>query len=123
MGRDAEYPLTVELALNLADLLCRVNFLRAIYGHPLSVSSGYRPGHFNKAAGGAKNSSHLTCEAVDLRDPNGHFARWIVLQGELLERLDLYVEDPLPAPGYKGTPGWVHIQSRKVPSGNRIFRP
>lgn len=123
MGREKEYPLTIDLALNAARLLAAVNFLRAVYGHPCRVSSGYRPGRFNKAAGGAPNSAHLTCEAIDLADPSGHLARWIVLNTELLEHLDLYVEDPIPAPGYKGTPGWVHIQTRPVPSGNRIFRP
>jgi len=117
MGRHLEYPLTLELALNAAQLLAAINYLRGVYGKPLTVSSGYRPGHFNKRAGGAKNSSHLTCEAIDIADPDGKFGEWCLANLHHLEHANLYLENP----AY--TPGWAHLQARRPVSGNRVFIP
>ena len=117
MGRDKTYPLSLELAVNAAQLLSAINYIRGVYGKPLSVSSGYRPGVFNRAAGGAKNSSHMTCEAIDLRDSDGEFAQWCLDNLDELEKAGLYMEDP------SHTPGWVHLQSRAPRSGKRVFLP
>lgn len=117
MHRHVDYPLDLEKALNAAILLGAINYIRGVYGKPLSVSSGYRPGHYNKRAGGAKNSSHLTCEAIDIVDKDGEFAKWCVSNQKELEKAGLYMEDP------KHTEGWVHLQTRKPKSGNRIFIP
>lgn len=43
--------------------------VRVILGAPLIISSGYRSPAVNKAVGGAKNSQHLTGEAVDFICP------------------------------------------------------
>lgn len=117
MGRESMYPLDMEKALNAASLLASVNYIRGVYGKPLSVSSGYRPGHFNKQAGGATNSSHLWCQAIDLRDPNAEFAKWCLDNLKELEKAGLYLEDP----AY--TKGWVHLQTRATRSGRRVFKP
>jgi hypothetical protein len=140
MGRDKEYPLTLQLALNAARLLAAVNYIRGRYGLPLHVSSGYRPGRFNKKAGGAKNSSHLSCEADDFQDspiitvspetPNlgrfclngkpfklGLFGKWCLEHLDELEKAGLYMEHP----AY--TIGWVHLTTRSPDSGNRVFIP
>ncbi len=111
MGRDKEYPLSLSLEDNLAKLLIAVNKLRAAYGKPMYVSSGYRPGKYNVAAGGAKSSSHMTCQAVDFKDADGALKAWITV--EILEQCGLYQEDPLK------TPTWLHVQVR--PTINRIF--
>lgn len=116
MGREKEYPLTLELALNAASLLAAINYIRGVYGESLTVSSGYRPGKYNVRAGGAKNSSHMTCEAIDLHD-DGKFANWCVNNLKELEKAGLYMEDPA------STKGWVHLQIRKTKSGKRIFKP
>jgi hypothetical protein len=115
MGRDSEFPLTGQMWANLAELLRRVNPLIHRYGRDVTVNSGYRPGPYNKRAGGSKTSPHLTCEAVDIADPEGLLAKW--LTPELLEQYDLYMEDP------EYTKGWVHLQTRKTRSGKRIFKP
>jgi uncharacterized protein YcbK (DUF882 family) len=115
MGRDKEYPLTLEMSKNLDKLLAAVNVVRAQYGKPMTVSSGYRPGKYNTAAGGAKNSSHMTCEAVDFKDPKGELTRYILQNLDLLERAGLYMESP------SRTQGWVHLQTRKT--HNRVFLP
>jgi hypothetical protein len=117
MNRQKEYPLTLALALNAARLLASINYIRGVYGRPLMVSSGYRPGHFNTQAGGAKNSAHLSCEAIDILDSDGRFADWCVENQHELAKAGLYMEHP------DYTVGWVHLQIRPTPSGNRIFIP
>ena len=115
MGREIEYPLSDTLKNNLNRLLIAVNKFRNIYGSPMIVSSGYRPGKYNKRAGGAKRSAHLTCEAVDFRDVDGKLKMFCLQNVKVLEECGLYVENPAC------TPTWVHMQIRKTK--NRIFNP
>lgn len=117
MQRQIEYPLTLELALNAATLLAGINYLRGRYGKPLATSSGYRPGRYNKDAHGAENSAHKTCEAIDIRDGDGSFAKWCLANLNELEKAGLYMEDP------SHTKGWCHLQTRRPISGNRVFIP
>lgn len=113
MGRDAEFPLTPELEDNLSALLEAVNKLRDLYSKPMYVSSGYRPGHYNRDAGGAANSPHVICMAVDFHDADGLLKSWITT--DILVECGLYQEDP------KHTPTWLHVQTR--PTHNRVFIP
>lgn len=116
MGREVEYPLNSELKENLDKLLAAINKLRWAYGKPMKVSSGYRPGKYNEAAGGAKNSSHLTCQAVDFQDTDRAITQWVLSKPQILEDCGLYMEH------YEQTPTWIHLQIRLVASGSRIFR-
>jgi hypothetical protein len=116
MGREVEYPLTPVLEKNLTVLLKALNIVRLAYGKPLYVTSGYRPGKYNKAAGGALTSSHLTCEACDFEDRKRDFTKWCLLNIKVLENAGLYMESPLDAST------WVHLQTRAPKSGNRVFR-
>jgi hypothetical protein len=121
-GRERDYPLTPELEANLTKLLEAVNKLRIAYGQALVVTSGYRPGHFNKSAKGASRSAHMTCEAVDFRDSDGALGKWCLNNLQLLEQLGLYMESPLythEPPGKR----WIHVQIRAPKSGNRVFIP
>jgi uncharacterized protein YcbK (DUF882 family) len=113
MGRDKEYPLDAALEANLQALLSAVNKLRTLYGKPMYVSSGYRPGHYNTDAHGAKNSTHLTCQAVDFKDADGALKTWIT--EDMLVQCGLYME------AREATPVWLHVQIR--PTVNRIFKP
>lgn len=117
MGRDKEYPLTPELSINLDKLLEALNKFRQIYGKPMRVTSGYRPGKYNKAAGGASNSSHLTCEACDFADVDWSLKQFVMLNPQVLEDCGLYMEHP------DHTRTWCHLQIRKTSSGVRIFKP
>ena len=84
------------------------------------VSSGWRPPAVNEAtANSAKGTSkHLQCNACDIRTADGKLARWAAsVAGTVLKDLGLWMEDP----GY--TPTWLHVQTIKPPSGNRIFIP
>lgn len=110
-------PPTPEQLNNALILVRRVNSLLAHWGDKVYVSSGYRPEAYNKRAGGAPNSSHKTCEAVDLRDAEGKLGQFLKDQAFLLQKYNLYMEDPA------ATPTWCHLQTRPTKSGNRIFKP
>lgn len=112
MGRDREYPLTAELEQNLMKLVEAIQKLEVAYGKPFSVSSGYRPGWYNRAAGGAPGSAHMLCEAVDLHDRDNSIKKWIT--EDILTKYDLYMEDP------DKTLTWIHLQVR--PTHSRIFK-
>lgn len=116
MGREAEYPLTIQMKKNLDRLYAAINKIRQAYGKPMTVTSGYRPGHYNKAAGGAKRSAHLTCEAVDIADPDGKLASWCMLNLDKLSEAGLWLESPAR------TRGWTHLQIRSV-GKSRVFEP
>lgn len=113
MGRDAEYPLSAELEANLIDYLERINKFRAFYNKPMYVNSGYRPGKYNEAAGGAKGSSHMLCMAADFKDKDGSLDAFCVEHIDKLNEFGLYLEHP------DHTPGWCHLQSR--PTKNNPF--
>lgn len=113
MGREVEYPLSIQLDKNLTKLLEAVNKLRTEYGIPMAVSSGYRPGKYNQAAGGATHSSHLTCEAVDFSDQDGKIKKWCLSHLDRLAEWGLWMESPV------NTPTWCHLQIR--PTANRVF--
>jgi hypothetical protein len=117
MGRDREYPLSPELEHNLAILLMRINILRQWWGNPMCVTSGYRPGKYNVKAGGAKNSAHLHCMAIDVSDPNGKLGRWLAANLPILRACDLWMENP------ENTKGWCHLDIRDRGDSNRIFKP
>ncbi len=73
--------------------------VRALFGMPLVISSGYRSVALNAAVGGAKNSAHLTGLAADFIVPGmtpSDTAKAIVKAGILFDQLI-----------YEGT--WVHI--------------
>lgn len=118
-GRDQLDPLNVEMQYNMKHLLKQLNLLFQNYysGAYYGISSGYRPAAVNAAAGGAKKSAHLTCEACDLRDPGNKLGKWLIERPDVLVALDLYLEEPT------ATPGWCHLQSRRTGSGRRIFKP
>jgi uncharacterized protein YcbK (DUF882 family) len=119
MGRDAQYPLSEEQKLNMFLLLCAVNVIRDICEIPMVVTSGYRPGHFNKATKGATRSTHLSCEGIDIRDTNKAIGQWCLENVSILEALGVYVESLDVT--HKGPGLWVHLQIR--PTRNRFFLP
>ena len=118
MNRHWEYPLTEADAVNMARVWFRVNKLLSQYPANLTqplVSSGYRPGHYNTQAGGAARSTHLTCEAVDVRDPGNGLDQWLDQHPNKLIECELWREAP------DRSPGWVHLDIR--PRRNRTFNP
>lgn len=47
-------------------LLLMLDYMRVLYGKPITITSAYRTRDANKAARGAKNSAHLRGLAVDV---------------------------------------------------------
>ncbi len=117
--RDQAAPLDDTMKANMTRLLAKLNALFQFHyrGAYYGISSGYRPATINANAGGAKRSAHLTCEACDLRDPDGRIAKFLFDNVQVLKTLDLYLEDPA------ATKGWCHLQSRPTASGRRVFKP
>lgn len=117
LGDNKLEDLSPELLSNSSELLARLNKFRAEYGNPMYVNSGYRTPEHNAEIGGAPGSSHTTCQACDFHDNDGELKKFIANDPDILVRCDLYMEAP------ESTPTWVHLQSRVIKSGNRIFKP
>lgn len=127
-NRDVEYAneLTPTIMANAKETVRRANlFLKRYHDAtgataPDGVNSGWRPPSVNAATkNAAKNSPHLTAQAVDLSDDVEAIDRWIASPEGLqaLVDCDLYAEAP------KATPRWAHLQTRAIASGKRVFNP
>lgn len=84
------------------------------------VTSGWRPASLNaRIAGAAKNSLHITGEAVDLSDDDSALDDWINTPAgiQVMTTIELWAEKP------KWTPRWCHLQIRPPRSGLRFFQP
>ena len=114
--------LTEEVKDNIDELIEKVNALLADLGvKSVKLSSGFRPSAVNaKIANAAKKSNHSIGKALDIMDDkNQSLAKKVTI--ELLEKHDLYMEDPAYTKG-KST-NWVHLQTPKTKSGKRVFIP
>lgn len=121
-GRDVTNPteVTNEISANAEITVGRVNELLARAGRSDvdQVNSGWRPKGINDhTANAAKNSKHLTAQAIDLPDSDRSLAEWCVDNLDVLEELELWMEDP------RWTPTWVHLQTVPPKSGRRIYIP
>lgn len=84
---------------NLQRVAETLELVRALFGKPLVISSGYRSSALNSAVGGSKNSAHLTGLAADFTVPGitpSDTAKAIVKAGIMFDQLI-----------YEGT--WVHL--------------
>lgn len=115
MNRDKNDPINLEQAINMADLLSRVNYLLAFLGFSRRVTSGYRPLSINKKVGGATRSTHLDCKGIDIEDRDQELKKAILNNIKMLDDLDLFLESP------EHTKTWVHLDTKK--RSNRIFIP
>ena len=120
MGRDAAYPdeLTATLRWNAEITVARANDLLASFGEYREVNSGWRPAIVNATTpGAAMRSKHMTCEAIDLSDPDGDLDEYCLTHLDLLEGIGLWLEHP------SSTKNWTHIQTCAPRSGKRVFFP
>lgn len=120
MGRDRDWPPSDQILANVQVLVERVNrLIPHIPAHVMTVwlvSSGYRPAEINaRTKGAAKASKHMTGQAVDLSDPGGKLAGWLLEHTAELVSAALWMEHP------RDTPTWCHLQSAPPRSGNRVF--
>ena len=118
--------LSIKQQQNLSELCKRLNVLRAAYGRPMIITSGFRTEQDHRRIYSAKGitgddvpmgSRHLQGLAADIAD-NGTLRHWLKNDPKaitLLEELELYCEE--------GTTSWTHIQIGAPKSGNRWFLP
>lgn len=105
---------------NLEDLIRKVNALG--YQPPMRASSCLRSLADQKRINPkAMGSSHLYGAAVDIADPEGKLAQWILEHPTVLTKCGLWMEAPEHTHGKNGN--WVHLQSYAPKSMNRIFVP
>lgn len=119
-GRDVAFPedFTKEISANIDQLLEIINQVRAAYGSPMTVSSGWRPPSINASTpGAAPKSNHMKGLAVDIRDTDGSLWQWTMGNLDLMQRLGIFLEDR------RWTPSWVHYQIVPPKSQKRIFVP
>jgi hypothetical protein len=120
MGRERSHAdeLSETLRGNAEHIVERVNALIASAGMVCEVSSGWRPHAINAGIPNASpRSRHMSCEAIDLADPDGSIDAWCLAHLPVLEALGLWLEHPA------ATPGWCHLQTVPPASGRRVFEP
>lgn len=124
MGRDETDPPSEEMRKNADETIYLANLLLSWYYHDkpdaekTKVTSGYRPSSVNANTPGASaRSKHLTCQAVDLSDPEGELDDWCMENQKTLEQVGLWLEHP------SATKGWTHWQIVPPRSGKRVFYP
>jgi len=109
---------TDEIQANLPVLLERVNQIRALWGKPMTVTSGLRTMADHLRIYAAKgitdpakipmHSRHLIGAAVDISDPELAITAWLKETPAFLEDAKLWCEE--------GNKDWVHFQC--VPYGS-----
>ena len=120
MGRDRSHAheLSEALCANASLTIERGNRLLARAALPGIVTSGWRPQAINAAIPNASpRSKHLSCQAIDLDDPQGALDAFCLCNLPLLEEIGLWLEHP------EATPGWCHLQVVPPRSGRRVFMP
>jgi zinc D-Ala-D-Ala carboxypeptidase len=88
--------------------------VRAHFGKPITVNSGYRCPKLNRAIGGAKNSQHITGQAADIEIAgvdNQVLFQWIRDNLEFDQLISEYIKPDI------ANSGWVHVSWN--PAGNR----
>lgn len=101
---------------NLEDLCRKVNALG--YAPPMYATSCLRSIESQKRINpSAMGSSHLFGCAVDIADPKGELANWLVMHPSKLVECGLWMENP------SSTKGWCHLSTYMPKSGRRIFNP
>lgn len=128
-GRDKLFvtQLTPTIRRNAEETVRRANFLLEMFysANPMAAkgrgcNSGWRPAQVNASTkGAAKNSPHMTAEAIDIGDDDEMLDKWLMTQAgqKALESVGLWIEHP------SATPRWTHVQTRPPASGRRVFFP
>lgn len=104
---------------NLHELLDVLNLVRAEYGKPIRVTSGYRSARLNKLVGGVSNSAHLYGLAADVVPFERNKADFLAIQKLFIKFATdkgynpiVLIEKPS-----NGVPTWLHLEiSKSKPS-------
>lgn len=118
--REHHKELTPELLDNAKKLLEVVNkLLTDLNITQVIVSSGFRPSDVNASLpNSAKKSLHMTCQAIDIADPDGSLDELLDESDVLLKRYKLWQESPT------STKGWAHVDMHdRGPRKKNVFLP
>jgi hypothetical protein len=117
-GKEHLNELTEQDKANAQVTVDRANQLLEAFGSSRGLRSGWRPQAVNDATpNSAKNSKHITCEAIDLDDNDRTLQEWCMDHQDELQRIGLWMEHPI------ATPSWTHVQIVPPGSGKRAFFP
>jgi len=92
-----------QVEKNVINLSIHLDRIRLAWGHPIGVSSWYRPPKVNAEVGGVSNSQHINGSAADIYPIDGDvfaFQAW----------LDKHWDRAL---GYGAKKGFVHVDLRE----------
>lgn len=88
--------------------------LRAVVGHPIVITSGYRCPALNTAVGGVANSQHMLGEAADIRCLDRAEAEALIAALNRVARFDQAIIER----DKKGSI-WLHVSCKFDPDRNR----
>jgi zinc D-Ala-D-Ala carboxypeptidase len=102
----------------------RMEGVRDLLGHPITILSGYRAPAVNAAVGGSKNSAHMTGHAVDFTCPDfgtpsqvaSHLAKHLTDFDQIIEEFGGWVHVGF-GPGKRGQ----ELTARKV-NGKTVYK-
>lgn len=110
-------PVPVKLRPNAERLCGALELIRARWGGPVVVISGYRTKLYNLRVGGALASQHCQATAADVRPVS------LGAMPQFRSMVEFMIgADQLPTVGgYGAYPGWVHVDVRPRAKG-RVAR-
>lgn len=88
--------------------------VRALWGKPIGVNSGYRSPELNRAVGGAKNSQHIRGEAADITTGCKADNKRLF---EMICASDIPFDQLIDESGYR----WLHISYCKGDNRKQII--
>lgn len=97
-------PTTVEIEANLHHLCMQLEWLRAIIGCPLTISSGYRSKYVNDLVGGSKTSLHKKGLAADVIIPLNKIPQFVTEAMNMPYTKEVFISHKT---GTRST--WVHL--------------
>ena len=109
-------PQDAEIIEHIEELIEFMDGVRAAWGGPLIVTSGYRCPELNKKVGGAKTSAHLTGYAVDCVPANNKKKEFFEFCKEYLKSRDF--DELLFEKNSKGSI-WIHIALKSIDGKQR----
>lgn len=108
-GRRPDNTPTFEIVEHLDELVEKVlDPLRAAYGMPIKISSGYRCPALNKAVGGVATSVHMIGYAADLQ-VGGSFGKFRDFVVEWVRKTGTKFDQLLLESNKKTGAKWIHV--------------
>lgn len=92
--------------------------IRDLYGHPITITSGYRSYALNKAVGGAKTSQHLKGQAADITVGSKEKNKILFeLISDMVKEKKIIVGQLIDEKDYS----WIHISLPTLKHNNQII--